>query len=365
MAKRDVGEAMTNLIMHTTQPLNAEPPLARLRGHFITAWSDFYVRCHGDVPRVEEAGHRLAVVGRVAQKLDLSLDALKSRFEAKTVTSVLQCAGNRRSDMLAVRQVAGDPWGPGAIGNASWTGAALADVLRAAGVDEGAGLHVAFSALDDMTTDGQTFRYAVSIPLAKALAPEVLLAYTMNGAPLRPEHGFPLRALVPGYAGVRSAKWLAAIEVRDSPADAPVQRKDYKLFPPHLSKETADLDAGITIDEMPLNAAICEPARHAKLAAGRNTVRGYAITANRRIARVDVSGDGGRTWVQAGLHADPAAPWSWTFWDAALDLGRGEHELAARAWDSTGQTQPATPDEVWNFKGYLCTAWHRVPVTVA
>ena len=356
---------MTNLIVHSTTPFNAEPPLARLRGNFITAEADFYVRCHGSIPQVEAAGHRLAVSGRVAHRLDLSLDALKSRFPAKTVTSVLQCAGNRRADLLAVRQVAGDPWAPGAIGNAAWTGVALPDVLRAAGVDEGAALHVAFLALDDMTTDGETFRYAVSIPLAKALAPEVLLAYAMNGAPLAPEHGFPLRALVPGYAGVRSAKWLAAIEVRDTPADAPVQRTDYKLFPSHISKETADPGAGMTIDEMPLNAAICEPACHAKLEPGRTAVRGYAVTTGRQIARVDVSGDGGRTWLQAALHADPAAPWSWTFWETTLDLMPGEHELAVRAWDAAGQTQLSLPDEVWNFKGYLCNAWHRVPVTVA
>ena len=225
-------------------------------------------------------------------------------------------------------------------------------------------LHVAFTALDEVTEDGETFRYAVSIPLAKALAPEVLLADGMNGAPLRPEHGFPLRAVVPGYAGVRSAKWLAAIEIRDTPADGPVQHKDYKLYPPDVAQETAAPEAGMTIDDMPLNAAICEPAGHAKLAAGRVAVRGYAVAAGRAVARVDVSADGGRTWVQAELQSDPAAPWSWTFWQTTLELAKGEHELAVRAWDTAGQTQPATPDEVWNFKGYLCNAWHRAPVSV-
>ena len=222
-----------------------------------------------------------------------------------------------------------------------------------------------FAGADEVTEDGETFRYAVSIPLAKALAPEVLLAYAMNGAPLRPEHGFPLRALVPGYAGVRSAKWLAAIEVRDTSGRRPGAAQRLQAVPVRRSaRKRRSPEAGITIDEMPLNAAICEPARHAKLEAGRIAVRGYAVATGRRIARVDVSANGGRTWVQAELQADPAAPWSWTFWQTTLDLAQGEHELAVRAWDTAGQTQPATPDEVWNFKGYLCNAWHRAPVSV-
>ena len=112
---------MTDRIVHSTQPLNAEPPLARLRSRFITEAADLYVRCHGNIPRIEAAGYRLAVRGRVARPLDLSLAELQSRFASKTVTAVLQCAGNRRSDMLAVRPVSGDPWAPGAIGNAAWT----------------------------------------------------------------------------------------------------------------------------------------------------------------------------------------------------------------------------------------------------
>ncbi len=115
---------------------------------------------------------------------------------------------------------------------------------------------------------------------------------------------------------------------------------------------------------MPLNAAICEPARGARLAAGANTIRGYAVSGDRTVVRVDVSGNGGRTWAQAALEHDARARFAWTFWTIDLDLPPGEHELAVRAWDEAGQTQPALPDDTWNYKGYLSAAWHRVRVTV-
>jgi sulfite oxidase len=273
----------------------------------------------------------------------------------------MQCAGNRRADLRAVAPVSGDPWAGGAIGNAAWTGVRLADVLRAAGIVAEADLHVAFESHD--AVEGHPF--GASIPLAKALAPETLLAWAMNGAPLAREHGYPLRAVVPGFAGVRSPKWLRRITVQECPSDNPIQAADYKLYPPDVTAETADPARGHTIDLMPLTSAICEPARGAALRAGPTPVRGYAVAGDRAVVRVDVSGDGGRTWRQAALEHDPAAPFAWTFWTLTLDLPPGEHELAVRAWDAAGQTQPALPDDTWNYKGYLCASWHRVRVVVA
>ena len=361
----DRQPSMSDRLVHSEQPLNAEPALRRLRAAFITAQSDFYIRSHGAIPHLDEATHRLHVNGQVASPLNLSIRELRERFPRRTVRAVMQCAGNRRADMHRLRPVSGDLWSPGAIGHAEWTGVALSDVLRAAGASDDPALHVAFSACDEVQMEGEgRFCYGVSIPMTKAMSPEVLLALEMNNQPLAPEHGFPLRVVVPGFAGVRSPKWLSAITVQSTPSDNHMQQRDYKLLPPEVTKETVDWQQGIPIYDMPLNAAICEPAPHAEIQAGTTILRGYAVATARAITRVDVSFDEGQNWRQAELESDSAASWSWTFWHVAVDLPPGQHELIARAWDSAGQTQPAQVADTWNFKGYLCAAWHRVPVLV-
>lgn len=351
----------SNLIVRSAFPLNAEPPLERLRAVFLTAEPDFYVRSHGAVPEIDPAQYRLAIDGLVTQPLRLSLDELTARFTPRTVTAVMQCAGNRRGELQSVRPTAGDPWGPGAIGNAEWTGVALADLLAAAGAQTDPALHVHFDSIDRVQ-GGELF--GVSIPMQKALCSEVIVAWAMNGAALAPEHGFPLRAVVPGYAGIRSAKWLGTVTVAAAPSANAMQQHDYKLFPSHVTEETADWRHGLTINEMPLNAAICDPACGAVLDSGALTVRGYAVVSGRTIARVEVSTDGGGTWQEAELEPNPAPGWSWTLWHCTLALPPGDHELSVRAWDSAGQTQPARLEDVWNFKGYLCASWHRVRVTI-
>jgi sulfite oxidase len=352
------------LIVHSENPYNAEPPLAGLRASKQTDNAVFYVRSHGNIPTIDAPQHRVTVKGRVGRPLSLSMADLRRDFAPKTIEAVLQCAGNRRSDFLRVKPVTGDPWAPGAIGNAAWTGTSLAEVLRAAAADDSSNLHVAFDASDDCDIEGHQFRYGISIPIAKAMSPEVLLVYEMNGKPLAPEHGAPLRLLVPGFAGVRSIKWLAAITVQDTASDGFIQAHEYKLYPPDKTQETANPKEGMTINEMPLNSAICEPADHAKVAVGKTRIRGWAIATARTIVRVDVSADGGRHWTQAHLEHDPRSIWSWTFWDVEIELGPGDHEIVARAWDSAGQTQPALPDDTWNFKGYLAAFWHRIHVQV-
>ena len=352
-----------DLIVHSTAPLNAEPPLDRLRRSFITDATDFYVRSHGDMPAINAATHRITVQGLVSTPLELSLADLKERFQPRTVMAVLQCAGNRRADMQGVRPTTGDPWAPGAIGNAEWSGVPLADVLRAADADQDAALHVAFEAVDIAANeDAPDAPYGVSIPMAKALDQDVLLAWAMNGEPLAREHGAPLRVVVPGFAGVRSPKWLRSITVQKVPSGAHQQAHDYLQFPPDMRKDTKDESRGITITAMPLNAAICEPQPGASLPVGETKVRGYAIATDRAITRVDLSSNGGRDWVQATIEDHGNARWSWTLWHATLALTKGEHELVVRAWDAAGQTQPAQPDDTWNFKGYLSAAWHRVHV---
>ncbi|NPD69488.1 sulfite oxidase [Lichenicola cladoniae] len=353
-----------DLIVHSHEPYNAEPRLDRLRAASITRQSDFYVRSHGNIPQLDGAGHRLKVGGLVRTPLELTVDNLRTRFTERSVMAVMQCAGNRRADMQGVKPTSGDPWAPGAIGNAVWTGVSLRDVLHAAAAEADPALHVAFDACDDVDMQGEGhFKYGVSIPMPKAVSPDVLLAYAMNGEALAPEHGYPLRVVVPGFAGVRSPKWLSRITVQDAPSDNHMQARDYKLLPADVTEGTVDWDQGVTIYDMPLNSAICEPAANSVLDAGRTTLRGYAVVTARTIVRVDVSIDGGRSWSQAKLEHDAAALWSWTFWSITLDLQEGSHELVVRAWDSAGQTQPAQPDDVWNFKGYLSAAWHRIQVS--
>lgn len=352
-------------IVHSEAPFNAEPPLDKLHQSFLTPAENFYVRSHGDIPDLDANAYRLTVGGMVQSELDVSLSELIDRFPERSVVATMQCAGNRRADLHRHRPVSGDPWEPGAIGNARWSGVALRDVLSAAGVEIESDLHVAFESHDVVEQGGKRFRFGVSIPMEKALEPDTLLATHMNGAPLEAEHGKPLRLVVPGFAGVRSPKWLTSITVQDVPSDNPMQAEDYKLFPPHLSEETADPDDALTIEALPINAAICEPAAGATLRAGKTTIRGYAVACDRVIRRVDVSADGGESWLQAELIGDQDAPYAWTFWSADLDLTAGDHTLAVRAWDAAGQTQPSHPEDVWNFKGYLGSCWHRVDVTVA
>lgn len=353
------------LILHGSSPLNAEPPAEKLRSFFVTPQNLLYIRSHGDIPKLDAATHRVAVTGRVGRPLELSLAEVKGRFAPRTVRAVMQCAGNRRADMRAVRPVKGDPWAGGAIGCADWTGASLADVLDAAAADMGDTLHVAFTSADTCQASDGGAHYGVSIPMSKAVQCDVLVAYTINGEPLSAEHGFPLRIVAPGYAGVRSPKWLSSITIQDAPSDAHQQAANYKLFPPDMRPDTEDLSRGITIDAMPLNSLISEPAPGKELEAGSVALKGYAVATDRAITRVDISGDGGRTWTQATIEDHGDARWGWIFWQGTLDLPPGEHELCVRAWDAAGQTQPALPDDTWNFKGYLSAAWHRVRVTAA
>ena len=221
------SDSKQDLVVHSINPLNAEPPLDRLRRRFVTDVGDFYVRCHGNQPEIDAEAHRVTVKGSVRTPTELALADLKARFTSRTVMAVMQCAGNRRADMQQVQPTTGDPWAPGAIGNAEWTGVALRDVLLAAGADTAPRLHVAFESVDLAQNDGAPDApYGVSIPMPKALDPDVLVAWAMNGKPLTKEHGAPMRMVVPGYAGVRSPKWLKAIVVQPHTSDAFQQMHD-------------------------------------------------------------------------------------------------------------------------------------------
>jgi sulfite oxidase len=350
------------LIVQDWQPLNAESPLEPLRQDFVTPTELFYIRTHGSIPEVEHASYRLTISGMVERSLELSLEEIRNEFPKETATATVQCAGNRRQGLMEAYPIPEEmPWGAGALGNAHWSGVALREVLWAAGVAQEA-QHVAFTGLDEID-EGWSPNYGGSIPLYKATSPEVILAYEMNGQPLRPEHGFPLRVVVPGYVGARSVKWLFDITLQDSPSDNYFQAHEYKLFPPYTTEETVNHSEGFALGEVSLNAVICSPSDGTLVQAGSVLFRGYAVAGGgRTIERVDLSTDEGKSWIGTDLAEGEGYPWAWRFWETALDLGPGEHRVVVRALDSAADTQPESAGSIWNFKGYANNAWHRVSV---
>jgi sulfite oxidase len=352
-----------DMVVHRAEPFNAEPPPAALAPDGPTPLDAFYVRSHGPVPELDPARFRLRVDGLVERELEFGLDDLRAGFAEHEVAATLQCAGNRRAGLVAVREIPGEaPWGPGATATAVWRGVRLADVLAAAGVRPEAG-HVAFLGADESDEAQPPQRFGASIARHKALAREVLLAWAMNGAPLPAVHGAPLRAVVPGYIGARSVKWLERITARATPSDNWFQASCYRLLPPDADPDAAGPGAGVPLGAVAVNADILQPDDGATLAAGPVRVAGYAFAGDdRSVVRVDVSTDGGRTWRQAKLH-DQASPWTWRRWEAEVTLEPGPGEIVARAWDSAGATQPADPAEVWNPKGYANNSWARLRVT--
>jgi sulfite oxidase len=352
------------LVIHQAHPLNAGTPPALVRQSFLTPIAHFFVRNHGSVPQVSAYRYTLSVTGIVRSPLKLSLAELKEDFPASSVIATLQCAGHRRNELATIQPIPGEiSWGAEAIGNALWLGVPLREVLLAAGIDPHA-KHVTFTGTDTISRGGERFGYGGSIPLEKAMKPEVLLAYAMNGEPLPPLHGFPLRVVVPGYIGARSVKWLANINVQEQPSPNYFQRQAYKLFPPDVHPENVNWERGTMLGDLPLNSIICQPREGKTFAPGPLTISGYAITGRgHQIERVELSIDGGATWTEAHLQAR-AHPWAWRFWRTILDLRPGLYQIKVRAWDSSGRTQPEEKKQVWNWKGYLNHAWQSINILV-
>jgi sulfite oxidase len=348
-----------DMIVYEHEPFNAETGIAALMERPVTATDAFYVRSHGAVPAPGRDEYRLRVDGAVERELSLSLETLHETFRERHITATLQCAGNRRAGLIAIRDIPGEaPWGPGATGTATWSGVALADVLELAG-PTAAAAHVGFVGADMCPEAKPAQLFGGSIPLDKAQRPEVLLAWAMNDEPLPPVHGAPLRVVVPGYIGARSIKWLERIELRSEPWDGYFQHVVYRLVP---EDETPGPGVGMPLGLIALNSAILSPADGATIAAGPVTVTGYAFAGgDRSVQRVDVSGDGGGHWAQAEL-LDDLGRWAWRQWAITLTLDRGEHEILVRAWDSSAATQPEDEAGLWNPKGYVNNARPRVHV---
>jgi sulfite oxidase len=346
-AKRD------DMIVHVAEPYNAEAPRPVLAECALTPIEAFYGRNHGSIPDIDPDAWRLELAGLLDRPGTLSLERLRSGFARREVVATVQCAGNRRAGLLAVRDIPGEiPWGSGAISTARWTGVSLADVLADARPQADAAF-VEFTAPDVASEARPPQPYGSSIPLAKAAAGEVLLAWAMNDRPLPPVHGGPVRVVVPGYIGARSVKWVSRVTVRERPSDNYFQAVSYRLEPP-----------GLQLGPAAVNADILLPEDGAVLPAGPVTVAGYAFGGDGRgVARVDVTSDDGRTWEQADVHPG-SGPWAWRHWRIVLDLPVGETTIAARAWDTAAASQPERPDPLWNPGGYVNNSWPRVRVVV-
>jgi sulfite oxidase len=346
----------------SSEPFNAQPPLGRLTDD-VTPTELFYVHTHAPIPHVDVEEYRLTVGGMVERPLRLTLADLEANFPIVESTVTLQSAGNRRDELARVRAVPdATPWGASAIGTATWRGIQLAALLDGVGPLDGAA-HVAFQGLDQVEHDGQRSGYGGSIPLAKARSGDVLLAWEMNGAPLLPEHGYPLRVIVPGWIGARSVKWLASIQLRNDPSDSFYQQRANRIYPADVETPPADPSTGMALGELSLSSAICDPLDGAELGAGPVTLRGWALAGGQRtVERVEVSADHGAHWTVATL--TESLPGAWRRWEAKLDLPAGPHQLVCRAWDSAAMTQPEDAAHLWNVGGYMNNAWHRVRVWV-
>ncbi|WP_010584795.1 molybdopterin-dependent oxidoreductase [Schlesneria paludicola] len=354
--------AVADLITRQITPFNAEPPLPKLIENWITPVNSFFVRSHGTVPSLDAKELTLTVDGLVERSLTFRLAELLERFPAATTTATITCAGNRRAEFAAIKKVGGVQWDAGAIGNAEWQGVRLVDVLKLAGIKSGA-RHVWFEGQDEVTEKDNKFPFGGSIPLEKALDESLtgasLLATRMNGKPLTPDHGFPLRTIVPGFIGARSVKWLNRITVADRPSPNHFVADVYKVVP----EENAELIAKTTpIYEFMLNSAICVPAAGATVAGHSLNVKGFALTngtKGRKVQQIDVSADGGMTWKAAKV-TSPVRDFCWVLWTADVPVTATTSSLLVRATDSSGEVQPEKCP--WNYKGYQFNGWHKINV---
>lgn len=303
----------------------------------------FFVRCNGPVPAIDPRAWRLTIDGFVDRRVDINLVHLK-RLPRRTFTAFLECAGNGRTKFDPIPE--GTPWANDAAGNASWTGTSLSNVLELAGVKRGA---------VDVVSHGADFDgMQRGVPISVALDPDTLLVWEMNGAPLLPVHGAPVRLLVPRWAGIASTKWLTRLNVLPHPFDGFYNTKNYVMYTP-------EGEGLYPVREMPVKSLIASPVAGAQLEAGRQSLHGYAWSGYGGITKVDVSTDGGEIWSEAEV-SQSAGRLSWVRFDYSWDAPPGQTTLLSRATDERMLTQPIKP--VWNLKGYLMNGVQGVPVTV-
>ena len=326
---------------------------------WLTPVPHFFVRNHMHEPsELNVDDWRLSVGGEVEKPTTLSLSEL-SKIEVHSVVNTLECAGNGRG--LQRPQVPGVQWGKGAVGTARFSGPRLRDVLQRAGV-KSTGKHVMFRGLDEVP--GKVPPFIRSIPIEKALDSDTLVATHMNGSTLAKHHGFPARALVPGWVGAASCKWLAEIKVLEAEFAGNFMNPAYRLpNQPVKPGETVKPEDTHPVTALNVKSVISAPSEGASMKAGQVIVHGAAWAGEADIMKVEISTDGGSTWSPAKLGREQAH-YAWRLWSYDWKAGKsGDYSILSRATDTQGRTQPATA--VWNPSGYLYNAVDQVKIHVS
>lgn len=349
------------LIVRVTRPFDAETPVREFTS-FLTPNHRFFVRSHFGTPppeAVSEANWKLRVGGLVEGSHEFTLTDLR-QMEVVTITAVVQCSGNGRA--FHRPKVPGVQWERGAVGNAQWTGVRLRDVLGKARVQAGA-RHVQFQGADRPVVASVPL-FTRSIPLEKALHPDTILAYEMNGRSLPLLHGAPLRVITPGWMADSCIKWLTDIRVSQDEAQGYYMQTAYR----HPTRPVAPDEAIAASDLKPVEAMIvksliAQPPEGASLVPGPVTIQGVAWTGERTIVKVEVSLDEGKTWESARLMGEDH-PYAWRQWQLVWKPNiAGTFTILCRATDARGGQQQATSP--WNPSGFLWNGWDRISVTVA
>ncbi|MFF0636479.1 sulfite oxidase [Nocardia sp. NPDC004151] len=332
-------------------------PLEALR-YDVTPQGLHYVLTHFDIPFVPpNEPWQLKIAGRVRRRLRLDVAALKALPQVTTRVT-LECAGNGRA-LLTPRPVS-TPWLLGAVGTAEWTGVPLRLLLTEAGVEADA-VEVVFTGADHGVEYGveQDYQRALPVEVALGAEPGVLVAYEMNGAPLPPQHGFPVRLIVPGWYGMAHVKWLREITVTDTPFTGYQQAVAYRI------RQEAG-EAGEPVTRIVPRALLVPPgfpdymSRSRVVRPGPVPLEGRAWSGRAPVTLVEVSTDGGQSWREARLDPDQGRRWAWRRWHFDWIAAAGDYVLSARATDADGNTQPLEPP--WNHGGFVVNPVQRVPV---
>lgn len=359
----DLLAGKDGLTMLGDRPLNAETP-PHLLDDAITPTNRHFIRNNGAPPEgVDAAGWTLTVDGLVDNPMEMTIDDLRSQFEVVTMALTIECGGNGRA--FFDPPASGNQWTYGAVACSNWTGVRLKDVLAKAGVQSGAVYTGHYGADTHLSGDPEKLPISRGVPIDKAMADNVLIAFEMNGGELHPMNGAPMRLVVPGWPGSCSQKWLQRIWVRDQVHDGPKMTGTSYRVPnrPVAPGEDVATEDFVIMERMPVKSLITNPATGGDVAGSSVEVRGHAWSGDRTISSVDVSIDFGATWSSAELDA-PVNDGAWQNWRTSVSFPQaGYYEVWARATDSEGAAQPHAI--AWNPKGYLNNTMHRVAVTVA